>query len=623
MDPIQSPIAIPQSRVMNKNTILFSNGNTALFVTTTANTLITDAIHTLDIQQPKALFMVIGGASNLDESLNAHLKFLSKLGIARVATEAGAAIIDGGTQAGIMEIMGQAIADRGHQSILLGVAPSGAVTYPGGPVDGSPAERVPLDSNHSHFVLVEGNTWGDETSTMYKLADELGKKIPVVTILVDGGEIAKREAWNSIQRGWPLIVIKGSGRTADTIATLWEKKHTQQRDDTTSSADPELAEIIEKGDVHLFALDGTIEQFEKLLKQLVYRTSVLSHAWELFALYDENSARQRKYFERLQFGIVSIGVVATAVVVLQVLLRSYKVLIASSLADQIVHGIIVLLPIIISVLIAGTSRFAPGSKWVLLRANAEAIKREIYRYRTETGDYKKDSGSPSQSLPSSSRRKPLASSQEKFTEKIADISQQLMQTDINTSALRPYTGPIPPRMYGAGEHDDGYSKLTPDHYLSIRIGDQLSYFRDRTNKLATELTRYYWLIFIAGGVGTLLAALGVEPFVALTTALAAAFASYLEYRQTEYTLVKYNQTLSNLNNAKNLWLGLPENKSTEDFDELVNTTEQILETENVGWVQQMHDALAALRARYDKGVESQHQHTGSRDEKENKTESVG
>jgi len=35
------------------------------------------------------------------------------------------------------------------------------------------------------------------------------------------------------------------------------------------------------------------------------------------------------------------------------------------------------------------------------------------------------------------------------------------------------------------------------------------------------------------------------------------------------------------------------------------------------------DALAALRARYDKGVESQHQHTGSRDEKENKTESVG
>jgi protein-S-isoprenylcysteine O-methyltransferase Ste14 len=126
-----------------------------------------------------------------------------------------------------------------------------------------------------------------------------------------------------------------------------------------------------------------IEQFEKLLKQLLYRTSVLSHAWELFALYDENATRQRKYFERRQFGIVSVGIVATAVVVLQVLLRSYKVLTTGSLTDQIVHNIIVLLPIIVSILIAAASRFTPGSKWVLLRANAEAIKREIYHYRTD------------------------------------------------------------------------------------------------------------------------------------------------------------------------------------------------------------------------------------------------
>jgi SMODS and SLOG-associating 2TM effector domain 1/Protein of unknown function (DUF4231)/SLOG in TRPM, prokaryote len=455
---------------------------------------------------------------------------------------------------------------------------------------------------------------------IYRLADELGKNIPGVIVLVNGGEIAKREAWYSIQRGWPLIVIKGSGRIADAIATLWEEKQTPQRNNTASSTDPELTEIIEKGDVHLFPLDGMIEQFEKLLKQLLYRTSVLSYAWELFALYDQNAKRLRKYFERLQFAIISVGIGATAVVVLQVLLRSYKVLTTGSLTDQLVHGIIVLLPIIISILIAGASRFTPGSKWVLLRASAEAIKREIYRYRTETGDYKKNSVPSSQSLQSSSLQEPMASPQEKFTEKIADISQRLMQTEMNVSALRPYSGPIPPRMYGAEENDNGYSKLTPERYIAIRIGDQLSYFRDRTNKLATELTRYYWLIFVAGGVGTLLAALGVEPIVALMTALAAAFASYLEYRQTEYTLVKYNQTLSNLNNAKNMWMGLPEEKRIEKFDKLVNTTEQILETESVGWVQQMHDALAALRASQDKGTGNQYQHTGSRDDKENTTE---
>ncbi len=614
MDTLQPIQATPPSQAKE---ILFSNGNKALAVTAPANTPATDVLKTLGFQQPKALIIVIGDANEFDDSLKARLKFLCNLGIARVAAEGEAVIIDGGTQAGIMEMMGQAVAEQGRQSILLGVAPSGIVTYPGGPVGGSISQSAPLDPNHSHFVLVEGNNWGDETSMMYKLVDELGKKIPVLAILVGGGEIAKHEAWQTVQRRWPLIVIKGAGGTADTIATLWEKKKTQQRNDTASSPDPELTEIIDKGDVHLFPLDGTVEQFEKLLKQLLYRTPILSHAWELFALFDENAKRQRENFEKLQIWIVRVGVAATAAVVLQVFLRSNKILTTGTLADQIVHGIIVFLPIIVSILIAGASRFTPGNKWVLLRASAETVKREIYRYRTGTGAYNKDVEPSPQSA---SRRKQMLSPQENFSEKIADISSQLMQTEMNTSALRPYSGPIPPKMYGAEEKDDGYSKLTPDHYISIRIDDQLSYFRGKTNGLSAELARYYWLIFIAGGLGTLLAALGLEPFVALTAALAAAFASYLEYRQTQYTLVKYNQTLSNLNSAKNLWMGLPEEKRIENFDELVNTTEQILETENAGWVQQMHDALAALRASQDKGAENQHQHTGSRDDKENGTE---
>lgn len=602
MDNIQPGQAtqptIPPEHTVNKFAILFPNGNSALSVTAPQNTSAATILSTLGIQQPKVLLMVIGGASSLDERFIDHLKLLCYLGIARQTTEAEAVIIDGGTQAGIMKIMGQAIADRGCHSILLGVAPSGTVNYPGVPVDNAHSDRVSLDPNHSHFVLVEGNNWGVETETMYKLADELGKNIPVVSLLVNGGEIAKREAWNSVQRGWPLLIIRGSGRTADEIAALWEKKQAQKQNGTAPNTDPVLTEIIERGNIHLFPLDGAIEGFEKLLKQLFYRTSVLSSAWELFALYDKNAVRQRNYFEKLQFAIVSVGVIATAMVVLQVLLRSYKFLSSGTLADQIVHGIIVLLPIIISILIAGVSRFTPGSKWILLRSSAETIKREIYRYRTETGEYKKKSAS-------SSPGKPVPSPQENFAEKIADISQQLMLSEMNTSALQPYTDAIPPKMYGAEANDDGYSKLSPDRYISIRIGDQLSYFQGRTNELSTDLTRYYWLIFVAGGVGTFLAALGVEPFVALTAALAAAFASYLEYRQTEHTLIKYNQTLFNLNSTKNLWMGLSEERRIESFNELVNTTEQILEAENVGWVRQMHDALAALRAKQDKDAKNQ------------------
>jgi len=433
---------------------------------------------------------------------------------------------------------------------------------------------------------------------------------------VNGGEIAKHEAWHSVQHGWPLIVIKGSGRMADTIASLWEDKQAQQHTTFAKETDPELTEILEKGDVHLFPLDGPIEQFEKLLKHLLYQTPLLSHAWKLFALYDENAKRQRTFFERLQFWILCSGVIATAFVVLQILLRSDKILSVGSIADQIIHSIIVLLPITISILLAGASRFTPGSRWVLLRAGAETIKREIYCYRTQTGDYKQDGASLSQQ--SSPRRKSVTS-QEKFAAKIADISHQLMQTEINAAALHPYTGPTPPKMYGAEASDDGYSKITPDRYIAIRIGDQRAYFRGRTKKLGAELTRYYWLIFIAGGVGTFLAALGVEPIVALTTAFAAAFASYLEYHQTQYTLVKYNQTLTNLDNAESMWMGLSEEKQKGSFDELVKTTEQILEAENVGWVQQMHDALAALRDRQNKDAESPRADSRIREESQAET----
>jgi hypothetical protein len=604
MDNIQQGQAtqatISTEHAVNTLPIVFPNGNSSLSVTALPDTSATTIIRSLGIQPPKVLFLVIGRASSLDEQFVDRLKLLCNLGIARQAIEAEAIVIDGGTEGGIMKIMGEAIAERGYHSILLGIAPSGTVTYPGALIENAHSERVSLDPNHSHFVLVEGNDWGVETETMYKLADELCKNMPVVTLLINGEENAKREAWNSVQRGWPLLIMRESGKTADEIADAWEKKQAQQQNDTAPNTDPVLTEIIERGDIHLFPIDGTIERFEKLLKQLLYRTSILSSAWELFALYDKNAARQRKYFERIQIGIISIGVIATAMVVLQVLLRSYKFLSAGTFADQFVHSIIVLLPIIISVLIAGVSRFTPGSKWILLRSSAETIKREIYRYRTETGEYKKESAS-------STPEKPAPSPQEKFAQKIADLSQQLMLTEMNTSALQPYTDAIPPQMYGAEANDDGYSKLSPDAYISIRIGDQISYFRGRINELSRDLTRYYWLILIVGSVGTLLAALGVEPIVALTAALAAAFASYLEYRQTEHTLIKYNQTLFNLNSTKNLWMGFSEEKRIERFDALVNTTEQILESENVGWVRQMHDALAALSAKQDKDAKNQHQ----------------
>jgi hypothetical protein len=41
----------------------------------------------------------------------------------------------------------------------------------------------------------------------------------------------------------------------------------------------------------------------------------------------------------------------------------------------------------IAILVGFNARFREGNKWILLRAAAEAIKREIFRYRMRSGLY--------------------------------------------------------------------------------------------------------------------------------------------------------------------------------------------------------------------------------------------
>ncbi len=255
--------------MLDKQEITFPNGHKAQLVTPPLGTPAADILKSLDIPAPKALILLIGGASGLDKALVPSLLQLFSRTIARIAADAGAIILDGGTQAGVMAIMGQAIAERGHQSPLLGVAPAGKVTYPGGPPGNSTEDGTPLDPNHSHFVLVESREWGGETDTFYALAESLAVDMKVVTILVNGGPVAATELWASVRRGWPIIVMEGTGRLADEIAGLSGPQPGR-------IIDPAFAKIISDADIHLFSLKDPPEDLEKLLLKGLQADPVLS-----------------------------------------------------------------------------------------------------------------------------------------------------------------------------------------------------------------------------------------------------------------------------------------------------------------------------------------------------------
>jgi hypothetical protein len=247
---------------MRVQNIHFSNGNQAQAVIAPPGTLPTDLLRHLDILPPAAIIMLMGGAAQMEVNAYSHLRQLFTDGIAQVAASTGALIIDGGTQSGVMELIGQGVAQYHPAPILLGVSPAGNITYPG-KLDAIHSDDVaPLDPNHSHFILVETDAWGGETQTMYELAQVLSADCPSVAILINGGTITKNEVIYNVRQRRPIIIITGSGRLADEIARLRQEK-------PPSIPDPIVAEIVMHGNIHLFPLTSTAKELAQLMRQLL------------------------------------------------------------------------------------------------------------------------------------------------------------------------------------------------------------------------------------------------------------------------------------------------------------------------------------------------------------------
>jgi hypothetical protein len=580
--------------------IVFPNKNTAKLVAPSPGAPMASLIESLGISPPKHLILIIGGADKLDQKLTSRLTQLFSRGIARAAADAEALIVDGGTQAGVMQIMGQSVVDRGRKSSLLGVAPAGKVTYPGGPpVAGD--DSAPLDPNHSHFVLVDGNEWGSETETLFELAAAF--KVPVLAILVNGGAIAKDELLQSVRQNWPVIVIEGSGRLADEVATL--KKQPSQIED------PMLAEIVEEGDLRIFPITGVLEDFERMLFLQSPNIKLLHDAWQRFATYDTNAVRLQQAFRKIQFWILALGLIAVFFSLLQKqgpeLVKPDHVKALQALGW--LRYPIIVIPILTAIVLAYQKRFRPDIKWILLRSSAEAIKREIYRYRSRTCDYSED-------------RLTTDSRDDVFYERLEPVRRRLMQSEANQGALKPYQGPLPPLMEGALKNDDGCSFLTPERYIELRLEDQLNYYSNKTPKLETQLKQMQIAILVAGGVGTLLAAVGAELWIGLTTALATALTTSLASRQFDETLVRYNQSAADLATVRDWWTKLSPaaKRNPKNIDQLVDVTEKVLETELTSWFKRKEKALEQLKAEEEKEqaeLEKGEQSDGDKSQPEN------
>ena len=147
--------------------------------------------------------------------------------IAKTAEDMKAVIICGGTDMGVMSEIGQIRSQNGYKFPLVGVTPQELVTWPGGPLNikflWMGKERWQLGAHYSHFILVPGNQFGDESPWIGDVAILLSKGHQSVTIFINGGEVSRKDIEVSLENGRPVIVLSDTGRLADELARQPER----------------------------------------------------------------------------------------------------------------------------------------------------------------------------------------------------------------------------------------------------------------------------------------------------------------------------------------------------------------------------------------------------------------
>lgn len=196
--------------------VAFPNGSKARAVRVSSSGELPAALRGLDLSRSRPVLVLVGGAGGLDDADMPRLRPLFTEAFAPLAEASGASVVDGGTDAGVMRLMGQARAEMGATFPLVGVAAIGTVILPDAPPPRPDA--APLEPHHTHFVLVPGLDWGDEARWLVRVASALADGESSVTVLINGGDTAWEDVSHSVEAGRTVIAVSGSGRAADALA---------------------------------------------------------------------------------------------------------------------------------------------------------------------------------------------------------------------------------------------------------------------------------------------------------------------------------------------------------------------------------------------------------------------
>ncbi|MBK8784611.1 MAG: hypothetical protein IPO22_23075 [Anaerolineales bacterium] len=177
------------------------------------------ALSELHLEGGFPVIVLIGGAI---DKLQARATLQATQTIAKLAQEMNILVICGGTDMGVMAEIGQVRSENGYTFPLVGITLEDLVTWPDGPQSTKflwwGRERWQLEPHYPYFILVPGSQFGDESAWIIDAATMFSKGNHSVTILINGGEISRKDIQLSLEEGRPVIALSRTGRLADEIS---------------------------------------------------------------------------------------------------------------------------------------------------------------------------------------------------------------------------------------------------------------------------------------------------------------------------------------------------------------------------------------------------------------------
>eukprot|EP00937_MAST-01D_sp_MAST-1D-sp2_P000248 g248.t1 len=425
-------------------------------------------------------------------------------------------------------------------------------------------DKVPGDAHHVGETTAPGGGWTSH-----------------VVFVIGGGAAARVDALQAVRLGWDIIVFGGTGGLADKITS---RMHGDAQGG--AEADGIVDEIVTAGRVAVVDVEhNTIDDVASLVYSRLAQGSssgaehtkgrsgaggagsagagkherILKLAWTTCAEYTMTANALNSKYRTIEAVLMLMALWTTLLVAFDSDLRYNAKHWSASVrksydADvkQVIKVFIGITPILISVVIAVKSRFQYFAKCTALRAQAGAIVREIYHYRTNTGAYHD----------AAARNGQLAT-------RLRDITAQLMNTAGAETAITSCGGGDPielamerdasgratkraqryRRVLDLHESgDNGVDDMSVDEYARVRLERELERYRNRAWRLHFQVKALEYAGYILTGLCTALILVDEEVWVAALIVLVNVTANVAAVGMLEDRLVRTNGAIVKLDN---------------------------------------------------------------------------